>query len=187
MLICKNIAEAFQKCLRAIFLPFPWIPQDDFTYLVCLDQFHLECIAALVHVESILSFPTAPLYFCVSPCFAEYKPFLFIESKPIEIDFPLFSASLWTLGFFSYSSWPRCCFVVFVFVCCCFVVFGMSLGPKRREEIAASRSIIDLKIIQRERPCHVMNTTMKCHPRNCGRPIFPAGKQYLKIFLLVMN
>ena len=54
MLICKNIAEAFQKCLRAIFLPFPWIPQDDFTYLVCLDQFHLACIAALVHVENIL-------------------------------------------------------------------------------------------------------------------------------------
>ena len=169
-LICKNIAEAFQKCLRAIFLPFPWIPQDDFTYLVCLDQFHLACIAALVHVESILSFPTAPLYFCVSPCFAEYKPFLIIESKPFEIDIPLFSVSPWTLVifiFFLASLLFRCfCFCLLLF-CCCFVVFGMSLGPKRREEIAASRSIIDLKIIQRERPCHVMNTTMKCHPRNC--------------------
>ena len=141
MLICKNIAEAFQKCLRAIFLPFPWIPQDDFTYLVCLDQFHLECIAALVHVESILSFPTAPLYFRVSPCLAEYKPFIFIESKPFWNWLPtLFCIT--TDAFFSYSFWPRCCFGDFVFVCRCFVVFGMNLGPKRREEIAASRSIL---------------------------------------------
>ena len=144
-LICKNIAEAFQKCLQAIFLPFPWIPQDDFTYSVCLDRFHLECIAALVHVESILSFPTAPLYFCVSPCFAEYKPFLIIESKPFEIDIPLFSVSPWTLVifiFFLASLLFRCfCFCLLLF-CCCFVVFGMNLGPKRREEIAASRSIL---------------------------------------------
>ena len=166
MLICKNIAEAFQKCLRAIFLPFPWIPQDDFTYLVCLDQFHLACIAALVHVESILSFPTAPLYFCVSPCFAEYKPFLIIESKPFEIDIPLFSVSPWTLVifiFFLASLLFRCfCFCLLLF--CCFWHELGSETPGRNRRITVN---IDLKIIQQERPCHVMNTTMKCHPRNC--------------------